>query len=667
MKVRHGSKSGSPSVGEPGHLPALALLVASLASTGPVGAAVGESRDQRPLEELTLEELMRVEVTSVVGVEQPSFASPAALYVITADDIRRSGHRTLFEVLRLVPGMFVARNASSGGIAGPRGLVGNVLTANRMLVLVDGRVVYDPLFNGTLWDVVDVVLEDIDRIEVIRGPGATLWGVNAMNGVIHVITRRARDTQGTLLIAGGGDPEEMFATARHGGTVGGAAYSVWGKYADHAPLELVNGESAHDQWTRARGGFRLDGGQPAGLQWTVQGDGYRHPTTRVSTRQPVPDRHLEFEQVITDDDIEGGFLRFAIEEGMGESSGFHLQGYYEHSSRLTSRVGIRRDTVQLDFRSWSNLGDRNSLVWGLQADHTADDLTDGPTFHFDPMERSWSTVNGFAQLTRALIPGRLFGLLGTKLTHHDFVGLEVQPSVRLWWTPDDRRTLWAAISRPVRVPSRLEESGLVVVAYADPGLLAGGPPTGVLPFGVAGNEDLEAETMVAYELGYRFEWGGGWQLHTALFLHDYDTLISIPPSVIGQWTDEGEGETAGIDLRAQRQLGRWRLELSGSWLDQDLEGPVLENEERAVPELMAQLRTSWEATERFQVHGALYYVDDVAGAFVDPYERLDVGLTWRLRNDVELALWGQNLIEDHVESGAEVIPSGWYLQVRLDL
>jgi iron complex outermembrane receptor protein len=642
-------------------------LFLALAVVAPAWAGTTDA-DRRPLEELSLEELMRVEVTTVVGVRQENFASPAALYVITAEDIRRSGHRTLFEILRLVPGMFVGRSGSSGGVAGPRGLTGNLLTSNRMLVLIDGRVVYDPLFNGPLWDVQDVVLEDIERIEVIRGPGATLWGLNAMNGVINVVTRSAQDTQGLLVIAGGGDPEKVFATARYGGQLaGGAAYSVWGKYSDHAPLDLVNGETAHDQWTRARGGFRVDGGGATGLAWTVQGDAYRHPTTRVSTRQPVPDRHLQFEQVLTDDDIDGGHLQFGLGRGAGQREGWHLRGIYDHTSRQTSRLGMRRDSFDLDFRKWSDLGERHLLLWGLHANHIQDDLDDGPTFHFDPMELSWSKVNGFVQVTRTLVQDRLFGLLGTKVTYHDFIGLQVQPSARIWWTPSERKTLWAALSRPVRVPSRLERDGLIVVAYADPGLLAGRPPTGVRPFGVAGDRDLDPEFMVAYELGYRQELASGWQLDAALFCNDYRRLISVPASVVGSFVDTGSGESIGAEVRAVRQIsGRWRLELSASWIDLDLEGPVLELDEGAVPEGMVQARSSWDVTERFQVHAALYHVGELDSG-IDSYERLDVGLTWRLRDDVELALWGQNLIEPHAELGPVEVPRGGYLQVRLDL
>ena len=649
----------------------LPLLAALLVGPGPSLLAESRTGEDRRLEELTLEQLMRVEVTTVVGSEQAHLTSPAALYVITAEDIRRSGHRTLDEALRLVPGMFVAEVNNRTTIAGARGLVGSVLTSNRMLVLVDGRVVYDPLLNVTLWDTVDVVIEDVERIEVIRGPGPTLWGVNAMNGVVNVITRSAGQTTGLLAVAGGGDPLKAFATVRYGQQLRRTAYRVWAKVSDEASLETSTGEDLRNELTRLRGGFRLDGGELGGLIWTLQGDAYTHPKDRILASLPVPGQHLQFEEVVADDETDGGHLRFRLGRGAGQREGWQLQTYYDYGNRQTPRVGFRRETFDLDFRRWSGWGDRNDLMWGAQVTQTEDDLNDGANFAFDPSERSWSTINAFGQITRTLVPDRLFALVGTKVTYHDFVGTEIQPSARLWWTLGDRQTLWAAISRPVRVPSRLEEDGLIIVSYADPGLLEGGPPTGVIPFAVAGDDQLDPEKMVAYEVGHRLLGSGtnpAWKIDTALFFNDYSRLISIPEGIVGSFTDSGEGEVVGVETRAAVQVTEdWRLEASASWLELELDGPVLETDEGSVPELMAQLRSSWDVSARFQLHGALYYADRLPQPDIDSYQRLDLGVTWRLRDDLELALWGRNLIDPHVESGTAEIPRGGYAMVRIDL
>ena len=650
----------------------IAAKRAGIAAVGTVLLGVADASAQigkRPLQELTLEELMQIDVTTVSGVEQDRFTSPAAITVLTAEDLRRGGHRNLAEALRMVPGMFVARTATSGWVAGARGLTGNGLTTVRSLVLVDGRVAYDPLTNAAPWDFLDLNLDEIDRIEVIRGPGATLWGVNAVNGVINVITKTARDTRGARLRVGGGTVDEVDATARYGGDLGrGGAYRVWGRYTDTPGFDLVTGASAEDQWTRTRAGFRLDLGSPDAVDWMIQGEAFRYPTQRVAVRQPVPGAHIQFEQFVTDDDIDGGHLLVRAQRGVGEPRGWSARAYYDQSNRDTSRIGVERETADLDFRSWATWGERQQLVWGVEVFHTEDRIENGPTFIFDPTSRSWTSVNGFVQNTTTLVRNRLFLLAGTKLTQHDYVGFEVQPSVRMWWTPSDRHTLWAGVSRPVRVPSRLEEEGFIVVAYADLGLLAGGPPTGAVPFGVGPDDDLEPEQMVAYEVGHRIRLGAEWELDTALFYNDYSTLIGIVSPLV-PWSDEGSAETYGAELAASwRPLPRLRLDGSYSWLQVDVDGPVAPTEETSVPENLAQLRSSWDLSDAFELHGALYYTDRLREQRIDAYERLDVGVTWRPRVGLELSLFGQNLLEsEHAEGSAVAIPRGVQALLTVDL
>jgi iron complex outermembrane receptor protein len=640
----------------------LALLAATLCCAAAPAA-------QRGLESLTLEELMQVDVTTVSGVAQERFTSPAAVYVITPEDLRRTGHRTLAEALRLVPGMFVGRAATSNWVVGARGLTGNSLTTTRSLVLIDGRVAYDPLINGSPWDVLDIGLDDVDRIEVIRGPGATLWGVNAVNGVINVITKSARDTVGTHARITAGTTDEIDATVRHGGPLGRTgAYRLWGRYADTPAFDLAAGGSAHDQWTRTRAGIRLDFARESGTEWMVQAGAYRHPTQRVAVRQPVPDAHLRFDQFVTDDDIDGGHLLVRASSGVGAPRGWSAHAYYDLANRHTSRIGIRRDTVDLDFRTWSEWGARQELVWGLEVFATEDDIENGPTFIFDPTSRSWTAVNGFVQNTTVLVPDRFYLMAGTKLTHHDFVGLEAQPSVRLWWTPSDRQTWWAGVSRPVRVPSRLEEEGLIVVAYADPGILAGGPPTGAVPFGVGPDPDLDAEDVLAYELGHRIRPSPEWEIDTALFFNDFSTLIAIQSPIL-PWSDQGTAEVYGAEVASWwRPSGRFWLEASYSFLDVAIEGPVQPSEEDSVPRNLAQLRASFDVTDEIGIHGALYYVDRLRQQGIDDYERLDLGASWVPQDGLEVALWGQNLLDaEHAETSAVAIPRGVHLTLTLDL
>jgi iron complex outermembrane receptor protein len=256
-------------------------------------------------------------------------------------------------------------------------------------------------------------------------------------------------------------------------------------------------------------------------------------------------------------------------------------------------------------------------------------------------------------------------MIGSKLTYHDFVGFEAQPGGRLWWTPDERQTLWAAVSRPVRVPSRLEENGMIVVAYADPGILAGRPPTGVIPFGIRGSDELEVEELIAYELGHRWR-SGRWLLSTSLFYNDYATLIGLPTRSIGRFTDAASGVTQGAEVWAAVSLGeRWRAELAWSALDVEIDGPVSPFEETSTPRRMAHLLSFLDLGSSVELDGALYWVDEIPSQGIDDYLRLDLGVTWQPDPAWRLALRGQNLLDpDHREATAIEIPRSGYLAVE---
>jgi iron complex outermembrane receptor protein len=361
--------------------------------------------------------------------------------------------------------------------------------------------------------------------------------------------------------------------------------------------------------------------------------------------------------VTTQDDISGAFARFAVGRGARLERGWSLRGYFDWAERDTTRIGYERGIVDLDYRGWSSWGERQDLVWGLQFDHTSDEIRPGSNFLFDPGSRDWIQLNGFFQNTSELVPGRLFAMVGSKVTYHEFAGVEAQPSVRLWWSPSDRQALWAALSRPVRMPSRLEENGMIVVAYADPGLLSGGAPTGVLPFGIRGDEDLGVEELLAYELGHRWR-SDRWALSTALFYNDYRSLIALPRGAIGSFSDAASGESYGVELSATvRPTARWRLELAWNWLETEIDGPVAQFEDGGAPEQMAQLRSYFDLTPSIELDGALYFVDHLPARQVDSYLRLDVGVTWRPGPEWRLVLRGQNLLEpSHREGSAVEIP-----------
>ena len=645
-------------------------LLAGLA-TAAASAGHPQRNEAERLANMSMEDLLQTEVTSLAGTAAPHFSTAAALSVITGEEIRRAGHRSLPEALRMVPGMFVARVNASSWVAGTRGLTGSSITANRYLVLIDGRLVYDPLISATFWDAVDLPLADVDRIEVIRGPGPTLWGVNAMNGVINVITRDARDTVGTKVQLGAGSQGEQNAYIRHGATVSAdSAMRLWASWSRQDEFEDAQGLGINDGWARLRVGARWDGTLGSGVGYSAQAGAYDFPAADATVRLPVPGRHNEFEVVSGRDTIRGAHALVNVGHAATSEAGWSVKGYVDRSERATARFGVERDTADLEYRRWSTWGGRHQLLWGASWNHTKDETVPGPVVVFDPIARDWSTLNVFAQNTTELVDDTAYLMVGTKVTDHEFVGVQLQPSVRAWWTPSAHQMYWAAISRPVRVPSRLEEDGLLVFSYVDTGLLTTGQPSGVIvPLGLAGNEDLQAEELVAYEIGHRIQLSPRVAVGTTLFYNDYRRLIGVPATIVGTFNNDATGATWGGDMVvAARWTDDWRMEVSYSRLHTRIDGPVLQFDEIGTPRQLAQVRSILDLGEAAEFNAAAYYVDEVPFLGVPAYTRLDLGMTWRPWPRAELAIWGQNLLESgHSEGSGAQVPRGIYAQVTLDV
>ena len=647
------------------------VIAAAIALTlsGPAVASGVASQDVVRLANMSLEELLQTEVTSLAGTSASQFTTAAAMTVLTGDDIRRSGHRTLPEALRLVPGMFVARVNASSWTVGSRGLTGSSLTANRYLVLIDGRLVYDPLISATFWDAVDIPLADVDRIEVIRGPGATLWGVNAMNGVVNVITKDARTTLGTLVQAGAGTHGEQRALLRHGVSTGeDSALRMWASYAAHEEFENAAGAGINDDWSTVRAGVRWDGLVDEAMDASIQAEAYTHPTADFTVRVPVPGVHNQFEVVSGEDTVNGAHLMARIGHTPSAEAGWSLLAYADQTERSNLRFGVERINTNIEYRNWTTWGERQQLIWGANWNWTSDDTTPGTSLLFEPRSRSWSTLNVFAQNTSELVEDTLFLMVGSKVTDHDFVGVQFQPSVRAWWTPSTEQTFWAAVSRPVRVPSRFEEDGLLVFSYADVGLLTTGQANGVIvPLGLGGNDDLPAEELLAYELGHRIQLSPRIAVDTTVFYNDYRQLVGVPPTIIGTFSDQARGATWGGDISVSaRWTDNWRMEASYSRLETDIEGPVLAFDETGTPEQQAQLRSHLDLADTVEFNAAAYYVDEVPFLGVEDYTRLDLGLTWRPWDHTSLAVWGQNLLESgHSEASGAQVPRGVFAQVTV--
>lgn len=588
----------------------------------------------RDLKGLSIEELMDIDVTSVSRRREPSFEAASAVSVLTAEEIRRAGVTSLPEALRLITSLHVARQSQSTWAISSRGF--NAPTADKMLVLIDGRSVYTPLFSGVFWDVQDVLLEDVERIEVIRGPGATVWGANAVNGVINVITRPAADTQGGLATAGAGNEERGFGAARWGGTLGARGhYRVYGKYASRDSLELRDGGDARDDMWMGQGGFRSDWHTAEGDAVTVQGDAY---TGRIG------------EPLVGDSNRDGGNLLGRWSRRWAERSGVELQVYFDRTHRSIPTVfEEHRDTWDIDFQHDFQLGSRQSLIWGLDLRQTRDRVRNSRQVEFVPDHLSQNLFSAFVQDEISLLAGRLRVTLGTKLEDNEWTGLEVLPNARFALDVGEHRTLWGAVSRAVRTPSRLDED-IILHPRQAPGLVA-----------FVGNPDFESEELIAYELGYRMQLGPDVILENAAFYNVYDDLRSLEPAPNGglpiTFGNLANAETWGLETRINWQpVPWWRWHLGYAWLDGHVS---VDPESRAVPqpqgndpENRAQLRSFIDLPGGVELDAWLRYVDRLPSPEVSSYTELDLHLGWHPHDTLELSLIGRNLLHDaHEEFG----------------
>jgi iron complex outermembrane receptor protein len=614
---------------------------------------------------LSLEELLEVEVTTVSRQSEPLFEASAAVSVLTAEDLRRAGTTSVPDALRMVAGVQVARVTASHWAVSARGF--NNQFANKLLVLVDGRSVYTPLFAGVYWDVQDLLLEDIDRIEVVRGPGATLWGANAVNGVINIITRPARDTTGWLVSGGGGTEERAYAALRYGGAWGGAHYRIGAHWFERDAFAQQTGAKAADDWRVFRAGLRVDA--PAGARDSlhVQStfyDGELGQTFALSEPRPPYARVADAQT-----DVGGGHVLARWSRALSERAGATLQVYYDHTARRDVFLGETRRTADVDFQHQLGLGARNQLIWGAGFRIIADDLDNGPAVTFDPARRTDRVWSAFAQ-DEITLPADVRLTLGTKLEHNDYTGVEVQPSARVLWRAGERHALWGALARAVRTPSRLEEDARYLLAVF--------PAPDTLHLVLLGNRALAADELVAWEAGYRIRPHRTLFLDIAAFYDVYDELGTRepeppfasddpPPShvVVPQRLQNlGFAETAGLEVTASWQAtSRWRLAATYSWLDIQLhrepgsQDTNVELAEGSDPTHQVHVRASFDLPGRIELDAALYRVGALLGQRppIDAYTRVDCRLAWRARPWCDLAVVGQNLLaERHREFGGAV-------------
>ena len=626
------------------------------------------------LADFDLESLLNMEVTSVAKKQQKVSESAAAVYVIGQEELRRSGATSIAEALRTVPGLEVARLDSHNWAITSRGF--NDTFANKLLVMMDGRSVYTPLFSGVFWDVQDTLLEDIERIEVIRGPGASLWGANAVNGVINIITKQAKDTQGGLVFGGGGTEEQGFGGARYGGRISSNVfYRVYGKYRSRNSFVVPDGSDANDGWDMIRSGFRVDWDASEQNLLTLQGDAYDgnldQTFTRFSSSSPfesftAPHSHK----------VGGGNLIGRWTHQFQEESDLRVQAYYDKTRRDFVLLDETRDTVDIDLQHRFPLGDRQDVVWGTGYRVSADEIADSFDLGIDPGNRTTQLFSGFLQDEITLMEDQLTLTLGTKIEHNDFTGFEIQPSGRLAWTPRPRHRVWASAARAVRTPSRTEVDGrLRIEAKYAPleELLPDLPPL----FGtVMANPAFESEDLHAFELGYRVQPHDRLTLDLATFYNLYDNLRSgelgvpifeffPPPPHFNLLVGNGlSGETYGTEVAANWQpTDWWRWSLSYTYLDMQIHtapGSSDTSQERIFesgsPNHRVALRSMMDFPRGFELDAGIRHVAEVPRGSVPAYLVMDVRLGWHPIPSLELSIVGQNLLDDqHREYAPDLI------------
>lgn len=629
-------------------------VVAAAASALVAAAALGaEAGRAASLLDLSLEELANLQVTSVSKAEEPLATAAAAVFVITHEAIAQSGATRLVEALRLAPNLRVVQySATSWGVSA-RGLGGasqDQNFANKLLVLIDGRSVYTPLFSGVYWQAQDVPLDDVDRIEVISGPGATLWGANAYNGVINVITRGADTTLGARLEAAAGNQLRRVELG-YGGALGAAAtYRVYLQGFEQDGLRTAEGRDAGDDWSKAQAGFRLDWARDADAL-TLQGDVYRGVTSVPSS--PAGS-------------LGGANSVVRWTRRTSARSTVQAQAYFDQTQQFAPAGGLAFVLHTWDAQAQHTLefDGGHQLVWGAGHRLNRYDIRNAFSLFYQPNARQLALTNAFASATLAL-PAHLRLTLGLKLEDNAYTGWEALPDVRVAWSPDARTVVWAAASRAVRSPTPFDRD--VRERFGTTVFLIGGP-------------EFRPETLNAYQLGVRARPHESLTLSANAFYNEYDRLRSIdaapgPTPIPFRWANGIRGHAYGAEVWAAWQIGaNWQLWPGYQWLHKDLSYRpnagtfVGVRQSGNDPEHVAMLTTRWSPAPRWDVSATLRYVGALPDPRVGAYTELDAYLGWRVSERLTFALRGQNLRHarhrEYVVGQAEDIPRSGVLEVR---
>lgn len=621
------------------------------------------------LTELPLETLLNIEVTSAARKPQRLANTAAAVFIISQEDIRRSGATSIPELLRMVPGVQVAKMDANKWAVSIRGINGRFVS--KLQVLKDGRSLYTPLYSGVFWETQDTPLEDIEQIEVIRGPGAAMWGSNAVNGVINIITKHSADTQGGMVSGGAGSSEKGFGTVRFGKQLTDDSHlRLYGKYVDRGEGVDATGRDAHDDWSLGSAGFRLDLQPTVDNAITLQGDYYngRYNET-YNLYSPVG---TPYQQPATST-ASGGNLLARWQRTLSDTDNISLQLSYDHSERSLYFMGEKRDTLDIDFQHRLSLGSRHDLMWGLAYRYSYDSINSTPLASLTKPSEGLNLYSLFLQDEITLVPNTLALILGSRFEHNDYTGWEIQPNGRLIWTPSPQHSLWGSISRAVRTPTRAERYLRYTLAT-----LPASTPANPLPFPVNlevnGTNNFKSETVLAYELGYRAELSKQLSFDLSLFFNQYDKLrvsqnpdYSNLPTIGLPLSNDAHGHAYGAELSANwRPYEWWRLQAAYHYLrtiiyldNGSLDDDNRSNTAEGAPRHQFTLRSGFDLGKQVELDlwlRAVDQVDYVNREQIPGYLTMDARIAWKPAKNLELALVGQNLFQNrHPEYKPEFI------------
>ena len=617
-----------------------------------------------PIESLSLEQLMDLTVTSASKKEENLSGAPAAIYVITNEDIRRGGFSSLADVLRVVPGMTVQHVNSHTWTVSTRGF--NGFPNEKMLVLIDGRAVYDPLYGGVNWDTQALRLEDIDRIEVIRGPGGALWGANAVNGVINVVSKSASQTQGLSLASSLGQEEGYQGSVRFGDKIGrNFSYRVYGRSSFWDPFVTSSGQEMFNAWHISDGGLRADWQLSTQDNLGIDAGGYQG---RIRDTAMVA--NYDFTGIVNDPyGVQGGHILGRWSHTFSPRSSTSLLSYCDWTNRTDIEFGGEfRTTCDIEFQHNYEARRRHSFIWGGALRSTSDQTRVTFRNHFGPPGQRLNFLSAFGQYEFQIVPDRWRVMVGSKFEHSTYGGFDIQPQARAVWTPAKNHNLWGAVSRSARVPTRNERDNFLTYVTTP-----GAPPAPPTVVAFVGRPKLRAEYQMAYELGYRYQFRKNLSFDAAAFYNSYSRLIypdlnnlSVsfnpdPPYVLAAmyFNNLSRAQTHGLELSTKwRPISRWQLSLG-----------VTENRGTGIsmyanPSHQFSVQSRADLPKRFQLDSALYHWNPVSvlavtNATVPTGNRVDVGLSWRGLHGLSIGLWGRNLQADrHAEGSGSFLSSG---------